>query len=127
VHRHGSWRVSTAAATPTVPHRHPPPPPPPLSTSQGAAACTAYDRALATEERLNDAYKSEHAKLCPNPKCKAPTEKSKGCNHMTCSRCHQDWCWLCGEQIERNSALPSHFKVERRGQRCFRSTVDSRQ
>ena len=30
------------------------------------------------------------------PGCAVPTEKAGGCNHMTCSRCSQHWCWLCG-------------------------------
>ncbi|XP_048577722.1 E3 ubiquitin-protein ligase parkin isoform X2 [Nematostella vectensis] len=34
----------------------------------------------------------------PCPKCNVPTEKSGGCNHMSCSRCKFDWCWLCGIQ-----------------------------
>ncbi|KXJ11382.1 E3 ubiquitin-protein ligase parkin [Exaiptasia diaphana] len=29
------------------------------------------------------------------PKCKVATEKSGGCNHMTCTRCKYEWCWLC--------------------------------
>lgn len=28
--------------------------------------------------------------------CKAPTLKSEGCNHMTCSQCKGEFCYLCG-------------------------------
>ena len=37
------------------------------------------------------------SKRCPNPRCQRPTEKSGGCNHMTCPACQQHWCWLCGK------------------------------
>lgn len=34
----------------------------------------------------------------PCPKCKVPTQKNDGCNHMTCRECNQDWCWICGRK-----------------------------
>jgi hypothetical protein len=37
--------------------------------------------------RRNDVVK------CPN--CGFGTEKSDGCNHMTCAKCNYDWCWIC--------------------------------
>ena len=27
--------------------------------------------------------------------CGWPTERNNGCNHMTCSQCHGEWCWMC--------------------------------
>ena len=34
---------------------------------------------------LSESYKSTNAKPCPN--CRAPIEKSDGCNKMTCFKC----------------------------------------
>merc|ERR1712130_176614 len=38
-------------------------------------------------------------KECPGVGCRYPTEKSGGCNHMTCPKCQSDWCWACGKLI----------------------------
>lgn len=35
-------------------------------------------------------------KRCPY--CKYYTEKSDGCNHMTCSQCNFQWCWICEKE-----------------------------
>ncbi|XP_067049537.1 E3 ubiquitin-protein ligase parkin-like isoform X2 [Acropora muricata] len=35
----------------------------------------------------------EISKKCPG--CKTNTEKNEGCNHMTCSQCRVEWCWIC--------------------------------
>jgi hypothetical protein len=31
--------------------------------------------------------------FCPN--CDACIEKNEGCNHMTCTKCGNHWCWEC--------------------------------
>lgn len=36
----------------------------------------------------------------PCPKCKAPTFKDGGCNHISCGVCRFSWCWVCVKQWE---------------------------
>jgi len=52
------------------------------------------------EEQINEDFKkltqNRLVKLCP--KCKTRTEKDEGCDHMTCSSCQYEYCWLCLER-----------------------------
>jgi len=41
-------------------------------------------------------FKNNFVKKCPH--CGIITEKSEGCNHITCSKCSYQWCWLCNEK-----------------------------
>lgn len=51
---------------------------------------------------LGDYAKNFFVKKCPN--CRIITEKKEGCNHITCSKCSCQWCWLCNEKYE-----PEHY------------------
>ena len=44
------------------------------------------------------------------PKCSIITEKNKGCNHITCTKCGYQWCWLCNEKYEINHFTESKCK-----------------
>ena len=48
------------------------------------------------EKEFMDWKKYKRVKRCP--RCKMYTEKNEGCNHMTCSSCKYQWCWLCEEK-----------------------------
>ena len=53
-------------------------------------------------------------KRCPY--CKFWTEKNEGCNHMTCSQCNFQWCWVCEKECvaghyEFGSCKGLHFET----------------
>jgi hypothetical protein len=45
------------------------------------------------DENFEEWKKGKRVKQCPN--CFLFTEKNEGCNHMTCTVCGFQWCWLC--------------------------------
>ena len=47
----------------------------------------------------------------PCPGCQVATEKSGGCNHMSCVRCRLEWCWLCLVAWSRNCETDHWFRA----------------
>uniref|UniRef100_A0A7S2UYE8 RING-type domain-containing protein n=1 Tax=Fibrocapsa japonica TaxID=94617 RepID=A0A7S2UYE8_9STRA len=61
-------------------------------------SCKEYAAQLASQDKPSEKIIAKISKKCPN--CGADTEKNGGCNHMTCSKCSCDWCWLCGKVMK---------------------------
>ncbi len=51
---------------------------------------------LLNEIKENEQWINKNTKRCP--RCTSAIEKNKGCNHMTCTHCGYQFCWLCGEK-----------------------------
>jgi len=68
------------------------------SNAHSRVPCAEYRKKVAREERLAEQGVLRDTKACPN--CGVRTEKTGGCNHMTCQRCTSDWCWVCGEKLD---------------------------
>ncbi|XP_045177754.2 ankyrin repeat and IBR domain-containing protein 1-like [Mercenaria mercenaria] len=65
-----------------------------------------------TETAANCLWLVTNSKSCPN--CKSPIQKNEGCNHMKCSKCKYDFCWVCLDQWKRhNSSTGGYFKCNR--------------
>jgi len=71
----------------------------------GPGACEAYSRAQAKQQSALIA--SCGAKQCP--KCGILTEKSSGCNQMSCPSCKVAWCWICGRTLVGRGSTGWHF------------------
>ncbi|KAA3675934.1 parkin [Paragonimus westermani] len=50
---------------------------------------------VTSEERDNQDIIAKVSRPCP--RCRSATEKAGGCNHIHCSVCGIDWCWVCCE------------------------------
>ncbi|KAF6233372.1 hypothetical protein HO173_008304 [Letharia columbiana] len=46
-----------------------------------------------THEEATTGYLKTQAKMCPG--CQAPSQKTGGCDHMTCKICGYEYCWRC--------------------------------
>lgn len=63
-------------------------------------ACLEYEAAL--PKRPRDHGKWAGAKACPG--CNVRIQREMGCNHMTCTQCGAEWCWVCRARWQ-----PSHY------------------
>jgi len=50
----------------------------------------------------SDFWIKKHTKPCPG--CQSPVEKNNGCDHMACSQCRAQFCWLCLTRLDFHSA-----------------------
>ncbi|KAI1004215.1 hypothetical protein K3495_g3997 [Podosphaera aphanis] len=48
---------------------------------------------MTEEEKASLEYLLLHTTPCPT--CSAPSQKTHGCNHMICFKCHTHFCYLC--------------------------------
>lgn len=68
--------------------------------------CKTYETSYQLQR--DNSYVRKLSKPCPT--CGAAIHKFTGCNHMKCSACQTNFCWLCVQVIE-NDTIPQHFKV----------------
>jgi hypothetical protein len=47
------------------------------------------------------------SKACPV--CRVNITKSEGCNHMTCTQCRAQFCFICGDEFAKDSY--GHYKI----------------
>ncbi|XP_061410534.1 LOW QUALITY PROTEIN: ankyrin repeat and IBR domain-containing protein 1 [Lethenteron reissneri] len=57
---------------------------------------------VAAEDAANCLWLISNSKPCPS--CKSPIQKNDGCNHMQCTKCKHDFCWICLEEWKKHSS-----------------------
>ena len=67
-----------------------------LKKPHGKLPCNNED----IDKSIIEYASNNFVKKCP--KCSIITEKKDGCNHITCTKCGYQWCWLCNEPYNVN-------------------------
>lgn len=69
--------------------------------------------------------KGDTVKKCPT--CNYYTEKTEGCNHMTCKKCKTDYCWLCTSVLTNVKIdFDGHYNVKRDCIKTYKETEEDR-
>ncbi|KAK6173372.1 hypothetical protein SNE40_016838 [Patella caerulea] len=63
----------------------------------------------AIEESITREWLDNYTKPCPA--CGTSIQKIDGCNKMTCMKCRNYFCWLCGDSLSRSNPY-SHFNMD---------------
>lgn len=74
---------------------------------------TCEERDVADDKLFKEWTSSHDVKSCPG--CKAPIERSEGCNHMTCTRCQTHSCWECLATFPRGQGIYDHMRIQHGG------------
>ncbi|KAF2071402.1 hypothetical protein CYY_007281 [Polysphondylium violaceum] len=62
---------------------------------------------------------AKNTTICPS--CQFPVEKWTGCNHMTCSRCRHEFCYLCGNDYRGHMQCPPGRTTTYKYQKFFKA------
>jgi E3 ubiquitin-protein ligase RNF14 len=74
---------------------------------------------LCAEEQASFDYIRLNTSQCPS--CYGPSQKSMGCNHMTCFQCRTHYCYLCGSWLDPSNPY-RHFNEK--GKPCYNRLWD---
>lgn len=65
-----------------------------------------------SDENANNDWILANTKQCPS--CHKNIEKNQGCNHMTCSQCRHEFCWIClGPWSKHGSSTGGYYSCNR--------------
>jgi len=76
------------------------------SLAHEGVSCAEYRDATDGSNAFAEYRAANNVKDCP--RCKAPMQKTYGCNHMTC-RCGAHFCWVCLADFGSEHACHDHL------------------
>ncbi|KJA25944.1 hypothetical protein HYPSUDRAFT_340249 [Hypholoma sublateritium FD-334 SS-4] len=66
------------------------------------------------DQQATESWITESTSVCPG--CQSHVQKSDGCNHMTCARCGQHFCYRCQGKLKEKDPY-EHYRI--RGTYCY--------
>lgn len=81
---------------------------------------TVSKKQAIAKERLHRKVE-ETTRRCPG--CRAPIEKTKGCDHMTCIQCRHELFWLCPAPCRGERGILLASDSQARGKKQFRMVL----
>eukprot|EP00667_Euglena_gracilis_P009204 EG_transcript_9329 len=69
--------------------------------------CQQFEERCKALDDASAQFVMRTSKQCPG--CQVQTYKFTGCNHMKCTQCNVDWCWLCGEELAVTGPYLNHY------------------
>ena len=76
--------------------------------SHRGLTCAMFKSGRNVEDDFKEWMRKDPSNRKNCPKCNAPIEKNKGCNHMKCSQCKAHMCWLCLEVFRTGPEVYDH-------------------
>lgn len=80
--------------------------------AHGPLSCVLLQKwkRLCKEDAATSAYMMKNTVKCPH--CQISTQKISGCNHMTCTKCRGEFCWLCGNDWRNHAACNQVKRIQ---------------
>ncbi|CAG2105938.1 unnamed protein product, partial [Medioppia subpectinata] len=70
----------------------------------------ARERQKVEHEQMSSTTVTNTTKTCPT--CSAPIEKNEGCDYIICTKCNNQFCWLCKARcVGHRHVAPAHVQV----------------
>ena len=82
---------------------------------EGFDTCEAYKNRSSGDVELIKWMRADPTNRRKCPKCSAPIEKNRGCQHMTCTQCRHHICWVCMAYFERSGDCYDHLTAKHGG------------
>ena len=77
--------------------------------------CEMYQGGKKADKEFEEWMKCDPATRKRCPQCTAPIEKTEGCSHVYCMKCHAHVCWVCRKHFNSSQTCYAHLGSEHGG------------